>query len=92
MYIEKLDGRYKWYKQGFSYRIAFGVKDLKNLNHWMAVANWLKQTYGRERQLNDKGYLNLNDHYRIDMPSKKCRQVYLRNEQDITMMLLACPE
>jgi hypothetical protein len=91
MYIEKLDGRYKWHRQGFRYRVAFRVNDSNTLNQWISVANWLEQTYGKYLQITDTEY-KLNDYYRTDMPSKRCRQVYLRNERDITMMLLMVSE
>jgi hypothetical protein len=87
MYIEKLDGRYKWHRQGFQYRLAFGIRDITMLNQWMSIQTWLEKIYGKEYLITDTGH-RLNDHYRTDMPSKRCRQVYLRNEQDITMMLL----
>jgi len=86
--VEKLDARYKWYRQGFRYRIVIGVRSLSALNHWIAIAARLEETYGKERYLNANGFLVFNDYYRTDMPSKRCRQVYLRSEQDLTMLLL----
>jgi len=88
MIVEQLDGRFKWYKQGFRYRVVFGVRDSNALKRWIHAFNWLEQTYGKERGLSDDGCAVLNEFYRIDMPSKRCRQVYLHNERELTMLLL----
>lgn len=67
--MEKLDKRYKHYKDGFRYTVGFGLKT--NFEKYLLVINWCEQIYGPTSQ---------NKNWRIDQYSKWNRQIYLCEE------------
>lgn len=89
--IIKLDGRYKHHPK-FEYRIDFDTQGEK-WARWIAVTDWCKHTWGREWEFVTSGPTPIhkyNDNYRTAISNRNhyFRHLYLRNEQDLTMMLL----
>lgn len=98
MNITKLDRRYKGYNRGFRYRVEFriGPRFANGDPLWsryQTIIGLLENTYGKELEWIHNGVTTqrrYNDNYRIETPANKWyRQLYLRNEQDITVLLLA---
>lgn len=90
--ITKLDGRFKLYNRGFKYRVSFNTQ-----NEYSAYSNalkWLENTYGPEYTWNVQNTWSKkiwNHYWQVNTPAtnKFWRDVYLREEQDVTMMMLA---
>lgn len=89
--VTKLDGRYKLYNRGFRYRVSFNTQG--NYDFYARVLKWCQNTYGPEYEWTDKvawTSKRWNDNWRVMNPTNKWwREIYLREEQDVTMMLLA---
>lgn len=90
--IIKLDGRYKFYPK-FKYRIEFDTKGMEKWHIWLALCKQCEATWGKEYEFVANGFLSrrmYNDNWRTETPSKNkyYRHLYLRTEQDLTLMLL----
>ena len=86
-HVVKLDGRYKFYPK-FKYRIDFNTQSMSDWERWYTVTKWCTATWGDE-------YIWSVNHtkpteYRTESSKKNrhFRHLYLRGEQDLTMMLL----
>jgi len=90
--IIKLDRRYKGYNRGFRYRVDFDTQGMGKWERWHKVAKWCESTWGKEYEFHASGVFSRrtwNDNWRIETGKNKYyRQLYLRNEQDLTMLLL----
>lgn len=84
--VVRLDGRYKLFNAGFKYRIEFNTQGDGKWQHWLSIADWCKQTWGKEFSW-EKG---VNPNYRTDVPdtNRHFRFLYLKTEKDVTMLLL----
>ena len=91
-HIVKLDRRFKGYNRGFRYRIDFDTQPMSRWEHWLKVVKWCESTWGKEYTWTDDSFLARrvwNDNYRTETGKNKYyRQLYLRSEQDLTMLLL----
>jgi len=87
--IVKLDGRYKGYNRGFRYRIDFDVQGPGKWERWHQAVEWCERTWGGEYIWHHTGTRSWSTQYRTDIPKNKYfRQLYLRSEEDLTMLLL----
>lgn len=86
--IVKLDGRFKFYPK-FKYRIDFDTQGDK-WTRWVAVLNWCTNTWGREWTIESLRGTIYNDNYctACSKQNSYYRHLYLRSEQDLTMLLL----
>lgn len=88
--VVKLDRRYKGYNRGFRYRIDFDTQGEK-WEVWMRAFKWCENSYGKEYSWAPNGFARIwNDEYRTELGSrnKYYRHLYLRREEDVTMLLL----
>lgn len=90
--IVKLDGRYKHYPK-FKYRIDFDTQGMENWHIWMNLCKRCEETWGKEYEFIGGNavfaYRKYNENWRTETPKNKYyRYLYLRSEQDLTLMLL----
>jgi hypothetical protein len=89
--VTKLDGRYKLYNRGFKYRISFNTQD--NYSKYFKSLKWCERIWGPEYTWADPvawTSKRWNNNWRtMTANNKYWREIYLREEQDVTMMLLA---
>ena len=89
--ITKLDGRFKFYNRGFKYRISFDTR-YDGYIPYRAAIQWCENAYGPECEVwngNAHHYRKWNTNWRVVIPKNKYfRQIYLREETDVTMILL----
>lgn len=88
LHVVKLDRRYKLYPQ-FKYRVSFDTQQADGWDQWLRVNRWLERTWGAEYIWHRTGSRSWCLEYRTAIPKNKYfRQLYLRSEEDLTMMLL----
>lgn len=91
-HIVKLDRRYKGYNRGFRYRIDFDTYSMDNWTVWMRVVKWCEATWGKEQTWANSGifaHAVWNENYSTETGKNKYyRHLYLRREEDLTMMLM----
>lgn len=90
-HVVKLDGRYKFYPK-FKYRVEFDTRGIDQWRTWMSVCGRCDDTWGKEYEFiggNVLAYRKYNENWRTEIPKNKhYRYLYLRSEQDLTLMLL----
>lgn len=88
--ITKLDKRFKGYNRGFRYRVSFNTQG--NYDPYSTALKWCGRTYGPEYSWDSHDTWSRkiwNEHWRVYTPKNKWwREIYLRDEQAVTMMLL----
>lgn len=89
--VTKLDGRFKLYNRGFRYRVCFNTHN--NYDPYSTALKWCQNTYGLEYTWADAvawTSKRWNNDWRAIAPPKNkyWREIYLRDEQAVTMMLL----
>ena len=89
--ITRLDKRFKGYNRGFMYRVSFDIQ--VNYIIYFNALKWCERTYGPEYAWDDAvtwTRKTWNSNWRADTPlkNKYWREIYLRDEQAVTMMLL----
>jgi hypothetical protein len=89
-YITKLDGRFKLSKHGFTHRVTFDTQ--QSWDTFLRALKWCENTYGPEYDWEANGVFSRktwNHNWRLLLPKNRWwREIYLREEQDVTMMLL----
>jgi hypothetical protein len=92
-HIVKMDRRYRLYPQGFRYRVEFNTYGEGNWQRWANVIAWCERTWGKEHEWRHPGAAIWNHNYRTHWPENhNYRFLFLRSEEDLTMMLLAMGE
>ena len=89
--VTKLDGRFKFYNRGFKYRVSFNTQG--NYDPYSTALKWCQNTYGPEYTWDDAVAWTRkiwNNDWRVMIPPKNkwWREIYLRDEQAVTMLLL----
>jgi hypothetical protein len=95
-HIIKLDRRYKGFVSGFKYRVDFNVayngRDNANWERWTRVIAWCENSYGKESFWTAMSLRSAHG-FKTSVPkNKQFRQLFLRSEEDLTMMLLVMGE
>ena len=85
--IVKLDGRYKFYPK-FQYRIDFDTQNMGNWERWYKVTQWCTTTWGEEYIWSIKHPKPTEYRTEVAKKNRHFRHLYLRSEQDLTMLLL----
>jgi hypothetical protein len=90
MKVIKSDGRYNLYNQGFTTILEFNMKIRPQRDEFHNLIAVAKRIYGDARDFDaEKGRWIVNEHYRTQLMSdRKRRRIYLRNEQEVTMLML----
>ena len=92
-HVVKLDRRYRLYPQGFRFRVDFDTRGEGNWQRWSDAITWCERTWGREHDWGTSTagtfFRTWNHNYRTHGTSKYSqRQLFLRSEEDLTMLLL----
>ena len=91
-HIVKMDRRYRLYPQGFRYRVEFETYGEGNWQRWANVIAWCERTWGKEHDWHWP-VSKWNENYRTHWPKNhNYRFLFLRSEEDITMLLLVMGE
>ena len=86
-HVVKLDGRYKFYPK-FKYRVDFDTKNMDKWQTWINVVKWCENTWGKEVVWNPPRPAPTEYRTEYSKKNKFYRHLYLRREEDLTMMLL----
>jgi len=92
MKIIKSDYRYKFHREGYHHILEFRMHNSEDIRKYYAIADGLKSSYGDHDGSDwSTGRLHktYNHNYRLEYNRKmKRRRIYLRNEQDLTFLIL----
>ena len=93
MHVFKSDGRYKLHSQGFQYIMSFRWGGHDDPKLFIKCTTILEELYGpmKDSHWDDDGHYhhNLNTVYRYEQVKKaRRRRIYLKNESDVTLILL----
>jgi len=89
--VTKLDGRFKYYKQGFRFRISLNVRDEKT--NYRRGIKWCEETFGAEWDWTSNSPFDRrrrwNSNWRVTVPkNKQWRQMFFKEESNVSMFLL----
>ena len=92
MKVIKSDGRYNYHKDGFTTILQFNMKVRPQRDEFFRLQTAVKELYGDPRFIVGEGTTTRwksNENYRIQMMSdRKNRRIYLRSEQEVTLLML----
>ena len=90
MKVIKSDGRYKYFNQGFGVILEFRIKVRPERDQYFKMYKAVESVYGEYRKIVPAtGRYAFNDHYRVNtMSDQKRRRIYLKDEAEVTLLLL----
>ena len=89
MKVIKSDGRYNYHSLGFTTIMEFRIKAISERMNYIAVEKALVKLYGPRNVEVGNNKFKPNENYRTQLMSdRKRRRVYLKNESDVSMLLL----
>ena len=90
MKVIKSDARYKFFNQGFKVILEFRIKVRQERDHYFKVYETVESIYGNFRTLNpETSKYEINPNFRVNtMSDNKRRRIYLRDEAEVSLILL----
>ena len=89
MNVFKSDGRYRHFREGYSYIVDFHWSGWADRLLFNQLVNQLYALHGPQKEKIDAYRIKYNEHYRVENNSRRaCRRIYLRNESSISVALL----
>ena len=90
MKVIKSDGRYNYHKDGFTTILQFNMRVRPQRDQFFQLKAAATELWGDPRFINAAtGRWQHNENYRMQqMSDRKNRRIYLRNEQEVTLLML----
>ena len=90
MKVIKTDGRYNYHNQGFHVILEFNMKIRTQREQFYQVQRTAQRVYGDLRTLElENNRWKMNENWRASVKSDhKHRRIHLREEHDVTMLML----
>ena len=89
MKVIKSDGRYNLFKQGFNTIMEFRMKVKDDRDLFFSCQKAVETIHGLRAGKDENNQLKWNEHYRTQaMSDHKRRRIYLKNESEVSLILL----
>ena len=90
MKVIKSDGRYNFHREGFTTILEFNMRIRPQRDQFFQLQSAVRELYGEPRFIHPAtGRWKMNENYRTQLMSdRKNRRIYLRNESEVTLLML----